>query len=106
MTGLLEIKLPDHVMENLPSDKAGMISHLSKYVDEVIRQYEISIQKRVSGTMGGPLSRYEKSFLRDFVLDMVLGKKLREELGEQTSPFERVDPLPISVFRSKVARED
>jgi hypothetical protein len=96
MTGLLEIKLPDHVMENLPSDKAGMIVHLSKHVDEVIRQYETSIQKRVSGTMGGPLSRYEKSLLRDFILDMVLGKKLREDLEEQASPFERVEPLPMA----------
>ena len=94
MTGLLEIKLPDHVMEHLPSDKAEMIAHLSKHVDEVIRQYEISVQKRISGTMGGPLSRYEKSLLRDFILDRILGKELRETL--ETGMYEEPEHLPIA----------
>jgi hypothetical protein len=91
MTGLLEIKLPDHVMEHLPSDRSEMILRLSKHVDEVIRQYGISIQNRVPGTMGGPLSRYEKSLLKDFILDMVLGKDLRNALEEPVR-FEKLEP--------------
>jgi hypothetical protein len=97
MTGLLEIKLPEHVLEHLPSDKTEMVAYLSKYADEVLRQYEARFQRRVSGTMGGPLSRYEKSLLRDFVLDMILGKELRDHLEKQsTSPFEKVELAPVA----------
>lgn len=91
---MLEIKLPDHVLENLPKDRAQMLEYLTRYADDVIRQYEERFQSRVQGTMGGPLSRYEKSLLRDFILDMILGKKLRGALEEQTtSPFEKIEPL-------------
>jgi len=97
MTGLLEIKLPDHMLEHLPSDKTEMVAYLSKYTDEVLHQYETRFQRRVPGTMGGPLSRYEKSLLKDFVLDMILGKELREHLEKNgTSPFKNVDPASVS----------
>ncbi len=89
MSSRLEIKLPDEVMEKLPSDRAKLISCLSSLVDEEIADYEHDFQRRVQGTMGGPLSRYEKSILRDFILDRILGKELRKHLEEpaQIQPF-------------------
>lgn len=89
MMSLLEIRLPDDVMDNLPSDKAALVAYLSKHFDQVLEQYEKSFQRRVQGVLGGPLSRYEKSLLKDFLLDMVLGKKLRESVDTITSPFEK-----------------
>lgn len=71
---MLEIKLPDEVMENLPAETSGIVERLSQHFDEVILTYEIRFQKRVQGVMGGPLSRYEKSILKDFLLDTTLGK--------------------------------
>jgi hypothetical protein len=91
MTGLLEIRLPDEIMENLPSDKSSMVTYLSKHLDKVLEAYDAGFQRRVHGVLGGPLSRYEKSILKDFLLDAVLGKKLREALeAAPTSPFEKI----------------
>lgn len=83
---LLEIKLSDEIMENLPSDKAGMIQYLSKHFDEVLRKYDEDFQRRVPGMLGAPLSRYEKSLLKDFLLSAVLGRELKEQMSG--SPFE------------------
>lgn len=82
MSALLEIKLPDHVMEHLPEDKTSLVKYLSEHVDDVIKNYEASFQRRVQGVMGGPLSRYEKSILKDFLLDVVLGKTFRNSLEQ------------------------
>ncbi len=82
----LRIKLPDEVMEKLPSDRAEVVAYLSRYADAVIHQYDMGFQRRVQGTMAGPLSRYEKALLKDFILDMVLGKELREQLEETPRP--------------------
>lgn len=76
MTNLLEIKLPDELMETLPSDRTQMIGVLSNHFDEVIRQYEQEFTNSVGGCLGQALSRYEKSMLKDFLIRMTLGKKL------------------------------
>ena len=69
----IELKLPDEVLENVPSGKDEMIKYLAKYFDVVIDKYDIRFQKRVQGVMGGPLSRYEKSILKDFLIEMAVG---------------------------------
>lgn len=84
MSSGLEIKLPDEVMERMPSNRAEVVAYLSKYADEVIHQYDVGFQRRVQGVMAGPLSRYEKALLKDFILDMTLGKELRQQLEEET----------------------
>ncbi len=82
MSSNLSIKLPDEVMESLPTNRSELVACLSRLVDEEISDYERDFQRRVQGTMGGPLSRYEKSILRDFILDRILGKELRKHLEE------------------------
>lgn len=74
MTINLELKLPDDVLENIPSGKKEMVQYLSTYFDGVIAEYDSRFQKRVSGPMGGPLSRYEKSILKDFLIDATIGR--------------------------------
>lgn len=69
----LELKIPDDVLENIPSGRDAMVQYLAKYFDGVIAKYEVSFQKRVTGALGGPLSRYEKSTLKDFLLDLTIG---------------------------------
>ncbi len=90
MSSNLSIKLPDEVMESLPTDRSQLVAQLSRLVDEEISDYEQDFRRRVQGTMGGPLSRYEKSILRDFILDRILGKELRKLLEEpaQIPPFD------------------
>ncbi len=71
----LEIKLPDEVMDNIPSgNREEVARYLSKYFDGVIGDYDVRFQKRISGAFGQPLSRYEKSMLKDFLIEMTLGK--------------------------------
>ena len=70
----LEFKLPEDVLENIPSGKQDLINHLAKYFETVIDRYDLRFQKRVAGPLGAPLSRYEKSILRDFLLDIAIGK--------------------------------
>jgi hypothetical protein len=70
----LELKLPDDVMESIPSDRQEMIRHLAKYFDTVIDKYDARFQKRVSGAFGSPLSKYEKAILKDFLIDQTLGR--------------------------------
>lgn len=71
----LELKIPDDVLETLPTgSREELVQFLSKYFDSVIDGYDIRFQKRVSGAFGGPLSRYEKSILKDFLIDLTLGR--------------------------------
>lgn len=74
----IELKLPDDVMENIPSGKREMLEYLSKQFDEVIADYDSSLQRRVPGVLGQPISRYERSLLKDFLIDMTIGKILKE----------------------------
>lgn len=69
----IELKLPDEVLENVPSRKDEMVRYLAQYFDGVIEKYEVRFQKRVQGVMAGPLSRYEKSILKDFLIEMAIG---------------------------------
>lgn len=72
---MIELKLPDEVMENIPSGgRDEMVRYLAKYFDTVIAEYDARFQKRVTGTFGAPLSKYEKSILKDFLIDQTLGK--------------------------------
>ena len=70
----LELRLPDEVMENIPAGKTALLSHLSSYLDEAISRYEDRLRARVPGMLGQPLSRYEKTLLKDFLLDLTVGK--------------------------------
>lgn len=79
----LEIRLPEEVLENMPSGKEEMVKYLAKYFDAVIDNYDNRFQKRVQGPMAGPLTRYEKAILKDFLIEMALGKM---EEASQFSP--------------------
>lgn len=71
----LELKLPAEVMDNIPSgSREDVVRYLAKYFDTVIDKYDARFQKRVQGGFGGPLSKYEKSILKDFLIDQTLGK--------------------------------
>ena len=71
----LELRLPDEVMENIPSgNREEVVKYLAKYFDTVIDRYDHRFQKRVRGIFGTPLSQYEKSILKDFLIDQTLGK--------------------------------
>ncbi len=73
----LELKLPDEVMENIPAgSRDDVVKYLAKYFDSIIGEYDNRFQKRMSQSaiLGGPLSKYEKSMLRDFLIDLTLGK--------------------------------
>lgn len=70
----LELKLPEEIIESVPSNKEEMVKYLARYFDEAIDKYDTRLQKRVGGVFGVPLSRYEKSLLKDFLIDMSLGK--------------------------------
>jgi len=61
-------------MENIPPGKDEMIRYLAKYFDTVIEQYDQRFQRRASGIMAGALSKYEKSMLKDFLIDTVIGR--------------------------------
>lgn len=70
----LELKLPDDVLEHAPKNRNELIAYLSRYFDGVVDQYDGRFQKRVGGLLGAPLSRYEKSLIKDFLIDSTLGK--------------------------------
>jgi hypothetical protein len=70
----LELRLPDEILEKVPSGKSDMIKFLSNYFDETIGQYELRLTKRVPGMMGNPLSRYERATIKDFLMDLAIGK--------------------------------
>lgn len=71
----LELRLPDEVLENIPSgNRDDVVRYLARYFDTVIDKYDSRFQKRVQGAFGSPLSRYEKSILKDFLIDQALGK--------------------------------
>lgn len=78
-----ELKLPEDVLENVPTGKDEMLKYLAKYFDSIIDKYDTRFQQRVMGAMGGPLSRYEKSILKDFLIDAALG---HIEAAQQTAP--------------------
>ena len=100
MIGLLDIKLPTEVMENLPTERSAMVEYVSRYVDEHIKQYEARFIKRVQGPMGGPLSRYERSLLKDFLLDSILGPRLRgQDDGELHPSREGDEAVPLTASR-------
>jgi len=69
-----ELKLPSEVLENIPSGHEDMIRFLATYFDGVIEDYNSRFQQRVTGAFGGPLSRYERAILKDFLIATTLGK--------------------------------
>lgn len=69
----LELKLPEDVLESIPPSREDMIKYLSQYFDSIIDQYNIRFQKRVQGAFSGPLSKYERSILKDFLIDVTIG---------------------------------
>lgn len=73
-TNNFELKLPSDVLENIPSGHDDMIHYLARYFEGVIESYGSRFQQRVGGAFAGPLSRYEKSILKDFLIDVTLGK--------------------------------
>lgn len=80
----LELKIPEEVLETLPSNnKAELINSLARYFEEVINKYDVRFQKRVGGAVGGPLSRYERSILKDFLIDHTLSF-LKEDETEKS----------------------
>jgi hypothetical protein len=70
----LEFKIPEEILEAMPSGKEAMIRYLAQYFDRVVEKYETRLQGRATGIMGKPLSRYEKSMLKDFLIDTALGR--------------------------------
>jgi len=76
---MIEVRLPIEVLESLPSTKEDMIRHVLPYVDAAITDYEQSLRRRVSGSLGAALDRHEKSILRDFMLDRLLRNVFHEE---------------------------
>ncbi len=82
MSPLIDIRLPDDVMENCPKDKTAMGVYLAEYLNKVIAVYEKRFQQRVTGALGGPLSNFEKALLRDFMLEALLGGPLRQSLQD------------------------
>lgn len=79
---MLDVRLPEEVLEGLPSTKDEMVRYLLPFVDSAIVDYEQSLRRRVPGSMGMPLDRHEKSILRDFMMDRLL----RNVLHEDTNP--------------------
>lgn len=69
-----ELKLPADVLQHVPANQEQMIHYFSKYFDGVIEEYDARFQYRVKGAFAGPLSKYEKAILKDFLIDAVLGK--------------------------------
>lgn len=69
-----ELKLPPEVLEGIPSGHDEMIRYLSTYFDGVIDKYDQRFKMRVTGAFSGPLSRYEKAILKDFLIDATIGR--------------------------------
>jgi len=69
----LELKLPEEILENMPSGREEMVKYLARYFDTVIDNYDNRFQKRVRGPLAGPLTRYEKAILKDFLIEMTIG---------------------------------
>lgn len=71
----LELRLPDEVMENIPSGNTEeIVRYLARYFDTVIEKYNDRFQKRMRGPLGEPLSKYEKAIIKDFLIDQTLGR--------------------------------
>ena len=65
---MIDIRLPEEILEAIPSSKEEMVRYLLPFVDVAIDDYEKGLRLRVRGVMGGPLDKHEKSILRDFML--------------------------------------
>jgi len=83
---MIDVRLPEEVLEGLPAGKDEMVRYLVPYIDAAIAEYEQSLRRRVTGSLGGPLDRHEKSILRDFMLDRILRNVIQE------------DPRPVDVL--------
>lgn len=94
MNGLLEIRLPDEVMETLPTEESELIPFLSRYFDGVIDDYQADVLRDVKGVMGGPLSRYERATIKDFLIRRVGGARLKKKFdavkARETGEFDRL----------------
>lgn len=75
---MIDVRLPEEVLENMPATKEGMVQHLLPAVEEEISDYEKNLRRRVPGILGSALDRHEKSILRDFLLDRILRNALTE----------------------------
>ncbi len=74
-----ELKLPSDILESIPPSRDDMIRFLAKYFDGVISEYDGRFQRRMGGgPLGGPLSKYERSVIKDFLIDAMLGKQEEE----------------------------
>ena len=81
-----ELKLPDEVLENIPSATPEMVKYLARYFESVIDKYDERFQRRMQGNLGGPLSRYERSILKDFLIDLTLGKIEADRSAPESLP--------------------
>lgn len=71
MTTRLELRLPEDVLERLPTEKEALIAAVRPHADERIRAYERHLARR-AGILGDPLDKREQSLLRDFLIDWML----------------------------------
>ena len=76
---MIDVRLPEEVLEGLPSTKEAMVQYLVPFVDQAIVDYELSLRRRVPGALGSSLARHEKAILRDFVLDRLMRNVLQED---------------------------
>ena len=82
----VKITLPDEVMEHLPTDRRGMIEYLSRLFDEEVDEYDSSLRRRAAAPLNGPLTRYERSFIKDYLLDKIVNASHYDE-ETQDSPL-------------------
>ena len=75
----VKITLPEEVMEHMPADRRGMIEYLSRLFDEEADEYSSSIQRRAGAPLNGPLSRYERSLIKDYLLDKIVNANHYDE---------------------------
>ncbi len=93
----MKLMLPDEVIENLPADSQQWVPYLKDFFESsVLKTYEERFMSREKGSiLGAGLSRYEKTMMLDFLIDMALGQ-LRESIELKNSS----NPAEYSVGRS------
>lgn len=86
---MIDIRLPEEILDNLPSGKDDLVRHLMPSIEEAISEYEKGLRRRVSGLLGDSLSRYEKAMLRDFLFSFILKNAMVEETHTPVEPFDQ-----------------
>lgn len=75
MKHLIDIKLPEEVQEKLQSADGSFFSLLNEHLDKVITSFEGAFKARTSS---GPLTRFERAILKDFLIEAVLPDGMRK----------------------------